>query len=150
MSNKPDVKPSEPDKYEKMAREFDEKHSVKAAGKGVSKVFNPAALVEQSKKIYEEDFPLLGKLKYGELTLADSFVITKCKTDEDKTAMAAFLMLKKAYPDMPTYTPETIHEWTESMPMAEGAALLLFFKGTPAFLRAQSLSGLQSTATLKR
>jgi hypothetical protein len=60
--------------------------------------------------------------------------------------MAAYLMLKKAYPEMPQHTPENIREWTKSMPMAEGATLLLSIRGTPAFLRTQSLRGSPQTA----
>ena len=83
------------------------------------------------------------------LALHDAFIIEKCKSDAEKTSMAAYLMLKKGNPSMPTYTPENISEWQKTMPMAEGALLLLFIRKAPAFLRTQSLPGLIKTETPK-
>ena len=115
-----------------------------------AKLFNPVELMKSASTITEANAPGLGKIRYGELTLDDSFTISKCKSDEDKSSMAAYLMLKKAYPEMPTFTPENIRKWAQSMPMAEGAALLLFLRDTPAFLRAQSLRGYAPTKTPKQ
>jgi hypothetical protein len=114
------------------------------------KLFDPIKLTQDSALIHEQDDPELGLVKYGELTLNDAFVIEKCRSDQDKTAMAAYLMLKKAYPAMKDYTPDNILEWQKTMPMAEGAMLLLFIRNTPAFLRTQSLPGFRKTATPKR
>ncbi len=143
---KPDF--SKPTKWEKQA---EEQEAIEAKQKAqVAKLFNPTALMESTKKVHEVDWPVLGKIRYGELTLADSYEINRCENDEDKTCMAAYLMLKKAYPELPDYTPKNIRSWIQSFPMAEGAALLFLVKGTPAFLRLQSLGGLASTVKLKR
>jgi hypothetical protein len=132
------------DRFVKMAQEDESKRAA------APKLFNPSELMKRASTINEVDHPILGKIRYGELTLDDSFLISKCKSDEDKSAMAAYLMLKKAYPEMPQYTPQNISEWSKSMPLAEGAALLLFIRGTPAFLRTQSVRGLRQTQTPKK
>lgn len=131
--------------------EADKQEAKEAHAKAsAAKLFDPVELMKSASAITEDKAPGLGLIRYGELTLGDSFTISKCKSDEDKSSMAAYLMLKKAYPEMPTFTPETIRKWAESMPMAEGAALLLFLRGTPAFLRAQSLCGSAPTKTPKQ
>ncbi len=135
-------------KYELQA---EKQEAEEAEAKAVAaRLFNPLELMKTASTISEAEDPTLGKIRYGELTLDDSFTISKCKSDEDKSSMAAYLMLKKAYPEMPEFTPENIKKWAQSMPMAEGAALLLFLRGTPAFLRAQSLRGLPQTKMLKK
>ncbi len=147
-NSKPPVNFNEKTKFELQA---EEQEAQEAKAKAVAtKLFNPVELMKNASAINEAEDPVLGKIRYGELTLNDSFMISKCKCDEDKSSMAAYLMLKKAYPEMPEYTPENIRQWAQSMPMAEGAALLLFLRRTPAFLRAQSLRGLQQTATPKQ
>jgi hypothetical protein len=132
------------DRFVKMAHEDDAKRAV------APKLFNPAELMKRASAINEADHPILGKIRYGELTLDDSFLISKCKSDEDKSAMAAYLMLKKAYPEMPQYTLDNISQWSKSMPLAEGAALLMFIRSTPAFLLTQSVRGLRQTGTRKK
>jgi hypothetical protein len=132
------------DRFVKIAQEDDARRAV------APKLFNPAELMKRASTLNEADHPILGKIRYGELTLDDSFMISKCKTDEDKSAMAAYLMLKKAYPEIPQYTPQNISEWSKSMPLAEGAALLFFIRGTPAFLRTQSVRGLRQTQMPKK
>ena len=135
-------------KWELQAQEEDvKKAKIDSAQR---RLFDPIKLTENANKIHEEEDPQLGFIKYGELTLFDAFVIEKCKSDQDKTSMAAYLMLKKGNPAMPDYSPENIAEWQKTMPMAEGAMLLLFIRKTPAFLRTQSLPGLAKTATPKR
>jgi hypothetical protein len=47
----------QPDKFEQKAQE------VEALEAEAPKLFNPAALVESSKKIHEATFPLLGKIR---------------------------------------------------------------------------------------
>jgi hypothetical protein len=135
-------------KWELQAQKDDEQRAEKS--EVIKKIFNPVELTKNSNKIIEVDLPVLGLLKYGELTLDDSFTIAKCKGDADKTSMAVYLMLKKAYPEMPNYTTENIGEWRKTMPMAEGAALLLFIRGTPAFLRTQSLPGFDTAQKPKK
>ncbi len=139
---------SKPTKWELQAQEQEAKEAKRK--EQVAKLFNPVALMKSTQEIHEADFPVLGMIRYGELTLADSFIIQKCENDEDKTCMAAYLMLKKAYPDMPEYTAKNIRSWIETFPLPEGAALLIFVRGTPTFLRAQSLNGLVSTVKLKK
>ena len=144
----PAVNFAEKTKYE---LEAEEQEAREQKAKAIAaKLFDPVELMKSASTITEAQAPGLGLIKYGELTLDDSFTISKCKTDEDKSSMAAYLMLKKAYPDMPTYTPDNIRKWAQSMPMAEGAALLLFLRDTPAFLRAQFLRGSAPTKTPKQ
>ena len=114
------------------------------------RLFNPTKLTEQVNVIHEEEDPNLGVIRYGELSLHDAFTIENCKSDADKTSMAAYIMLKKGNPEMPVYTPENIGEWQKNMPMAEGALLLLFIRKSPVFLRTQSLPGLIKTELPKK
>ena len=139
---------SKPSKWMLQAQAFEAKQiAVKTVA---SKLFDPIELTRQAKAIHEAELPILGKFRYGELTLDDSFVIDSCKSDAEKSSMAAYIMLKKAYPEMPVYAPENIKQWAQSMPLAEGAALLQFLSETPAFLRVQSLPGLAQTKTQKK
>jgi hypothetical protein len=41
--------------------------------------------------------------------------------------MVVYLILKKAYAEMPDYTPETISEFYRVFALVEGGALLAFF-----------------------
>ena len=149
MSAKVDPKDfSTKTKWEEQAEAYDLK---KAKMDSVHRrLFDPVKLTENANIIHEEEDAELGLIKYGELTLNDAFIIEKCKNDQDKTSMAAYLMLKKAYPEMKTYTPDTIVDWEKSFPMAEGALLLLFIRRTPAFLRTQSPRGSAKTVTPKK
>jgi hypothetical protein len=129
-------------RFERMAAE-DEARRANSA-----KLFSPTDLLRRASEIREFDHPLLGRIRFGELTLEDSEVLRKCKTDADKTAMALYLMLKKAYPEMPTYTPEDISKFYGAFPMVEGAALLKFVSEQPSFLPQESATG--SAAVEKR
>jgi len=129
-------------RFERMAAE-DEARRAKAV-----KMFNPSDLIRRASEIREFEHPTLGKVRFGELTLEDSEVLRKCRTDAEKTAMALYLMLKKAYPEMPTYTPENISKFYGAFPMVEGAELLKFVSEQPAFLQQTSTNG--STAVEKR
>ena len=66
-----------------------------------SKLFNPIALLSRASEIHEVTHPQLGIIRFGELVLSDSELISKCKEKNDRSAMAIYLMLKKAYPEMP-------------------------------------------------
>jgi hypothetical protein len=112
------------------------------------KIFDPVHLMRRAGEIQETEHPQLGKIRFGELTLEDSEVLRKCKTDADKTAMALYLMLKKAYPEMPTFSPQNINGFYKAFPMVEGAALLKFVIEQPAFLSQESGTG--SAAVEKR
>ena len=114
------------------------------------KLFNPTALLARSSQIHELQDPTLGTVKFGELTLADSDLTAQCKSKSDKTAMAIYIALKKAYPDMPNYTPETIGDFFKQFPIVEGTALLNLLLGTPDFLPNDSPSGSEPTATPKK
>ena len=123
-----------------------EEHDQRQAAK--AKIFDPKALLERADKIHEVNHPTLGLLRFGELTLDDSRKIASaCKTDEEKTAMALFLMLKKAYPDLPEMAPE---EFWKRFPMLEGAQLLNYFTRETGFLSVSPSSGAGSPLTRKR
>ena len=99
-----------------------------------AKVFNPVALLKRASTIHEFMHPTLGVVRFGELTLNDSEVLEKCKTPAAQTAMTLYLMLKKANPDLPSYSPDNILEFYAAFPLAEGAALLQFISEQPSFL----------------
>jgi hypothetical protein len=65
------------------------------------------------------EHPVLGLLKFGELTFEDAFEIEKCKGDVEKTEVVAWLMMRKAYPDLP-------RDFLKRMPLIESAALIDF------------------------
>lgn len=129
-------------RFERMAVEDEAKRAISA------KIFSPTDLLKRASEIREFEHPTLGTIRFGELTLEDSEVLRKCRTDADKTAMALYLMLKKAYPEMPTYTPENVSKFYGAFPMVEGAALLKFVSEQPAFLAQTSATG--SVAVEKR
>lgn len=131
-------------KFEKIAAEDDAKRSVAA------KIFNPADLMRRTSEIREFEHPTLGKIRFGELTLKDSDLLRQCKTDADKTAMALYLMLKKAYPEMPSFTPENISDFYKAFPMVEGAELLKLVSEQPAFLPKDSASGSETVEKHKK
>ena len=99
-----------------------------------AKIFDPVALLKRASAIHEFTHPTLGIVRFGELTLNDSAVLEKCTTPASKTAMILYLMLKKANPDLPEYTPDNIIEFYNVFPLAEGAALLQFISEQPSFL----------------
>ena len=115
-----------------------------------AKIFNPSELMRRTSEIREFDHPQLGLIRFGELTIADSEIIRQCKSEADKTAMAVYLMLKKAYPEMPTYTPENISEFYKAFPVMEGAALLQFVSELPVFLQRNSATGSGVVGRLKK
>ena len=99
-----------------------------------AKIFNPVALLKRASSIHEFTHPTLGIVRFGELTLNDSEVLEKCITPAAKAAMTLYLMLKKANPGLPEYTPDNISEFYNAFPLAEGAALLQFISEQPSFL----------------
>jgi hypothetical protein len=111
----------------------------------VAKFFDPVALMARANQIHEVRHPQLGIIRFGELMLSDSEIVSKCKTKDDRSAMAVYLMLKKAYPEMPEYTPETIEGFYRAFPMVEGTSLLQFFLSQPCFLGEKSSSGSNQT-----
>jgi hypothetical protein len=116
-----------------------------AGREAVAKFFDPVALMARASETHEVKHPQLGLIRFGELMLSDSELVSKCKTKNDRSAMVVYLMLKKAYPGMQDYTPETIKEFYKTFPMVEGTALLQFFLSQPCFLEEKSVSGSEQT-----
>jgi hypothetical protein len=113
---------------DELAAEYEQKikeHDKAQRAKG--KIFDPVNLLKRAAKIYEVEHPTLGKLRYGELTFEDAFEINKCETDAQKTETIAYLMLRKAYPDIS-------RDFLRKMPLLESAALVDFLSKQPAFL----------------
>jgi hypothetical protein len=96
-------------------------------------LFDPVALLQRAGQIHEARHPTLGLIRYGELVIADSEIINKCKSKADRNAMSIYLMLKKAYTNLPDYTPETISEFNCSFPMLEASELIKFLNEQPGF-----------------
>jgi hypothetical protein len=113
------------------------------AQKAKAKVFDPKLLVARGDKITTVVHPVLGLLKFGELTFEDAFEINEAKTDVEKTEVAAWLMMRKAYPDIPK-------DFLKRMPLIEGAALIDFLTKQPAFLSARKISAVGSKRVRKR
>ena len=109
------------------------------------KIFDPVRLLERAAKIHEVNHPTLGKLQYGELTFEDAFEINKCETDAEKTETIAYLMLRKAYPNISA-------DFLKKMPLLESAALIDFLTKQPAFLSQtkSSQNGSKTTRTRKK
>ena len=131
-------------KYKAQADEYERKKNASVL------IFDPVALLKRASEIHQFTHPTLGIVRFGELTLNDSVVLEKCKTLEAKTAMTLYLMLKKANPGLPEYTPDNILEFYNLFPLAEGAALLQFISEQPSFLPKKPLKrGSQSTGEPK-
>ena len=113
--------------YEAKISEYEEAQFAKG------RIFDPKLLIDRAEKIHEVVHPVLGLVRYGELTFEDSFEINKCKTDVEKTELVAWLMMSKAYPDLP-------RDFLKRMPLIEGAALIDFLTKNPCFLSHQDSS----------
>jgi len=126
---------------ERRAREFEAKIAEHdEAERAKARIFDPQRLLERAAKIREFKHPVLGLVRYGELTFEDAFEIDKCKTDVEKTEAVAWLMLRKAYPDLPS-------DFLKRMPLIESALLIDFLTKQPTFLSPSksSRSGLKAT-----
>ena len=122
---------------ENLARiaEFEKKAAAyQSKRESAAKIFDPVALLKRASEIHQFTHSTLGIVRFGELTLNDSVILEKCKTPDTKTAMTLYLMLKKANPGLPEYTPDNISEFYNMFPLAEGAALLQFISEQPSFL----------------
>ena len=122
--------------YEAKIVEYD------AAQQARGRIFDPKLLMERAERIHEVVHPVLGLLRYGELTFEDSFEINKCKTDVEKTETVAWLMMSKAYPELP-------RDFLKRMPLIEGAALIDYLTKNPCFLSHQTNSRTGSTTASK-
>lgn len=121
-----------------------ELEKIETEQKAKGKIFNPYELMSRTDEIKTVDHPVLGKLKFGELTFEDAFEIDKNKeaSDTEKTELIAWLMMRKAYPDLPK-------DFLKHMPLIEGAALIDFLTKQPCFLSAPNSSGNGSKTTSK-
>ena len=120
--------PENQEKWNKFKAESDAEEQKRVVRQeALSQVFDIQQLLERAATIREVEVPGLGRVRFGELTFEDSFEINKCKTDVEKTEMVAYLMLSKAYPDIP-------RDFLKRMPLVEGAALIDFLTKQPAFL----------------
>jgi hypothetical protein len=117
-----------------------EEHEEAQRAKG--KIFDPHKLLERASKIHSVEHPVLGQLHYGELTFKDAFEINKSKTDTEKTETIAWLMMRKAYPDLPK-------DFLTRMPLIESATLIDFLTKQPGFLSAAKTSKAGSKTTRK-
>lgn len=117
-------------KFAKFKAEL-EKHEEAERVKG--KIFDPHKLLERASKVHVVDHPVLGQIRYGELTFRDAFEVNKCKSDVEKTETVAWLMMRKAYPDLP-------RDFLARMPLIESAALIDFLTKQPGFLSAPKIS----------
>jgi hypothetical protein len=126
---------------DELAAEFEaEIVKYEEAQRAKARIFNPQELIKRAAKIHEVNHPVLGLVRFGELTFEDAFEIDKCKTDVEKTETVAWLMTRKAYPKLK-------RDFLKHMPLIESAALVDLLTKQPAFLSAQqnSQSGLQTT-----
>ena len=138
------MKPDQKEENDRRAAEYAakiEEHEDVQRAKG--KIFDPHKLLERASKLYTVDHPVLGQLQYGELTFRDAFEINKCKTDTEKTETIAWLMLRKAYPELPK-------DFLTRMPLIESAALVDFLVKQPGFLSIAKTSGSGSRITHRR
>ena len=128
---------------DELAAEYEAKITeYEAAQAAKGRIFDPKLLIERAANIHEVVHPVLGLLRYGELTFEDSFEINKCKTDVEKTELVAWLMMSKAYPELPK-------DFLKHMPLIEGAALIDYLTKNPCFLSHQNNSWTGSTTTSK-
>ena len=112
-----------------------------AKGELAGKVFNPKALFERTQRLKEINDPVLGLIKYGELTLEDSFVFAPIQDPNERTLTVAYLMLKKAYPNVTL-------DMVRKMPLAEANAFMAIVAAQSCFLPQTSANG--SATTVKR
>ena len=134
-----------PENKKRLAELIEAPENTKSAeASKVSKLFNPIALLSRTSEIHEVTHPQLGIIRFGELVLSDSEIISKCKEKNDRSAMAIYLMLKKAYPEMPDYTPETISEFYKAFPMVEGTQLAAILPIPTRFFRGKIAEWIQS------
>ena len=136
-------KPKTTKSNDELAKEYEAKIAeYEAAQLAKGRIFDPKLLINRAEQIHEVVHPVLGLLRYGELTFEDSFEINKCKTDVEKTELVAWLMMSKGYPDLPK-------DFLKRMPLVEGAALIDYLTKNPCFLSPQNSSRTGSTTTSK-
>ncbi len=70
-----------------------ESHEKKKAD--LAKFFDPVALMARANEVHQVRHPQLGIIRFGELMLSDSEIVSKCKTKDDRSAMAVYLDAEK-------------------------------------------------------
>jgi hypothetical protein len=130
-------------RVEEFKRKLDE-HEQAEAAKG--RVFDPKALFNRANTIVTVEDPVLGQVKYSALTLEDSFEFNGIADRKERTIMVAYLMLKKAYPELTL-------EMVKKMPLKEANALMDIVAAQPCFLsplEPQSKNGLKTTGKRRK
>lgn len=129
---------------DELAAEFEAKlEEAEESERAKGRVFDPLKLIDRASKIHSIKHPTLGTVQFGELTFRDAFEINKCESDVEKTETVAWLMMKKAYPDLPK-------DFLSRMPLIESASLVDLLTKQPTFLSATKTSQNGSKTTSKR
>jgi hypothetical protein len=128
---------------DELAAEFEAKlEEAEESERAKGRVFYPLKLIDRASKIHSIKHPTLGTVQFGELTFRDAFEINKCESDIEKTETVAWLMMKKAYPDLPK-------DFLSRMPLIESASLVDLLTKQPTFLSATKTSQNGSKTTSK-
>ena len=115
---------------------------VEESERAKGKIFDPLKLIDRASKIHSIEHPTLGIVKFGELTFRDAFEINKCESDVGKIETVAWLMMKKAYPNLSK-------DFLSRMPLIESASLVDLLTKQPTFLSATKTSQSGSKTTSK-
>jgi len=112
------------DKTKEYAKKL-EKYEAEKAEK--AKAFNINDLVASAKAIRKVQVKDIGEVNYGVLTLRDSTVLAKAESNEQRSSMMLWLMLRKAYPTLKL-------EDVEDLPMDVAAKILTAISRDMGFL----------------
>jgi len=115
------------DKTKEYARKL-EKFEAEKAEK--AKAFNIADLVANAKTLRKVEVKDVGEVKYGVLTLRDSAALAKAESNEQRSSMMLWLMLRKAYPTLKL-------DDVEDLPMDVAAKILTAITRDMGFLTQQ-------------
>ena len=72
----------------------------------MEKVFDPKRLARETRELVTVTDEVLGTLRYGRLTVDDMTQLNQTTDPTERSLVAAYLMLKKAYPDITLYDVE--------------------------------------------
>jgi len=124
------------EKGKRILREHEEKK------REIAKKFDPKQLVSKDlQTVYDEE---LGEIRFGQLTLKDSLEVGKAKTDEERSLLVLYHMLRKAYPDI---TLEDV----ENFPLDAATRLMTLMSQNIGFLASpQTPSPIGSKQTPQR
>jgi hypothetical protein len=123
------------------ANALEEYEKAKAQNK---KLFDPKELVKESRKVRTISDSELGIISYKPLTFGDLEEINKASSNEEKSILALYKMLKKTYPDL---TLDDVHEFG----LDTVQRLLKLIVGPNGFLQVPKTSqpGSNQTATFR-